>query len=93
MSSDFCCQPGSFTNHWTAPSQITVFLKHKPIYIASLSDSPMKKFLCEYGSLSDLNFNSQCWALDFVCVELDLVEKATRGDMKCFPSLNTKSDL
>lgn len=58
-----------------------------------MSDSPMKKFLCEYGSLSYLNFNSQCWALDFVCVELDLVEKATRDDMKCFPSLNTKSDL
>lgn len=88
MSSDFCCQPSSFTNHSTAPSQTTVFLKHKPVYIPNMSDSSMKKFLCDY-SLSYLNFNSQCWALDFVCVELDLVEKATRRDMKCFPSLNT----
>lgn len=93
MSSDFCCQPCSFTNHLTAPSQTTVFLKHKPIYIPNMSDSPMKKFLCEYGPLSYLNFNSQRWALDFVYVELDLVEKATRGGMKCFPSSNTKSDL
>lgn len=93
MSSDFCCHPRSITNPSTAPPETTVFLKHKPVYIPNMSDSPMKKFLCEYGPLSYLNFNSQRWALDFVCVELDLAEKATKGDMKCFPSPNTKLDL
>lgn len=44
----------------------------------------MKKFLCEYGPLSYLNFCSQCWALDFVCVELDLVEKQL-GWYEMFP--------